>query len=178
MKTIMIALFSAFCFYASVENGNVAFKPKNERLSALALDKSALQPVLDAYYEVKNALVKSDGAATAQGASQLVKALKAVDMAKMVSKEHKVFMSLNSKLLADAQKIADSKDVKKQREVFQTLSDNFYLLAKDVKLSDEVIYQQYCPMKKAAWLSNEASVKNPYYGSQMLTCGSVKNTIK
>jgi hypothetical protein len=36
----------------------------------------------------------------------------------------------------------------------------------------------YCPMKKSNWLSNEKTVKNPYYGSAMLTCGEVTGTIK
>jgi len=31
--------------------------------------------------------------------------------------------------------------------------------------------------KGANWLSKEEAVKNPYYGSQMLTCGSVQETI-
>jgi hypothetical protein len=30
----------------------------------------------------------------------------------------------------------------------------------------------------ANWLSKESAVENPYYGSMMLTCGSVKETIK
>jgi hypothetical protein len=32
--------------------------------------------------------------------------------------------------------------------------------------------------KGANWLSKENAVKNPYYGSQMLTCGKVVETIK
>ena len=32
--------------------------------------------------------------------------------------------------------------------------------------------------KGANWLSKENAVKNPYYGSQMLTCGSTVETIK
>jgi hypothetical protein len=32
-------------------------------------------------------------------------------------------------------------------------------------------------MKKANWLSNEKQVKNPYYGSAMLNCGKVVDTI-
>ncbi|RYF82932.1 MAG: DUF3347 domain-containing protein, partial [Chitinophagaceae bacterium] len=36
----------------------------------------------------------------------------------------------------------------------------------------------YCPMKKALWLSNEKAIKNPYYGSAMLTCGKVTETIE
>ena len=31
---------------------------------------------------------------------------------------------------------------------------------------------------KASWLSAEKNIKNPYYGSSMLTCGSVKSELK
>lgn len=140
--------------------------------------KTALQPILDAYYTIKDALVKSDATASANGAAQLVVSMKAVEMGKMEMKQHMEFMKVNAKIIDDAQKIANSKDLKKQREIFQSLSENFYVMAKGVKLSNEPIYQQYCPMKKAAWLSNESSVKNPYYGSSMLTCGNVQDTIK
>ncbi|MBK9510932.1 MAG: DUF3347 domain-containing protein [Cytophagaceae bacterium] len=139
--------------------------------------KTPLQPLLDAYYAIKDALVKSDAGTSAKSASALVTAMKAVDMGKMEMKQHMEFMKVNTKIIADAQKIANSNDLKKQRETFQSLSDNFYVMAKGVKLSSEPIYQQYCPMKKAAWLSSESAVKNPYYGSSMLTCGKVTDTL-
>ena len=50
-----------------------------------------------------------------------------------------------------------------------------------VKPSDKVnqpVYYQYCPMKKAYWLSKEEKVINPYFGSAMLTCGEVKQVIE
>ena len=31
--------------------------------------------------------------------------------------------------------------------------------------------------KGAYWLSKESKIKNPYFGDEMLTCGSVKETI-
>lgn len=39
-------------------------------------------------------------------------------------------------------------------------------------------YYQYCPMQDAYWLSKENAVKNPYYGSMMLSCGKTVETIK
>ncbi len=80
-------------------------------------------------------------------------------------------------LLTDANAISLSKDLKLQREKFATLSTNMFALAKTVKLSADPVYQQYCPMKKASWLSDNKAIKNPYYGSAMLTCGSVKQTL-
>jgi hypothetical protein len=53
-----------------------------------------------------------------------------------------------------------------------------YTLAKAAKLSPQPVYEQYCPMKNAYWLSSEASIKNPYYGNEMLSCGEVKDTLK
>ena len=44
------------------------------------------------------------------------------------------------------------------------------------------IYVQHCPMandgKGANWLSKENQVKNPYYGSKMMTCGKTVETLK
>ena len=57
-------------------------------------------------------------------------------------------------------------------------SKNMTAVAKANKLSDKPIYEVYCPMKKASWLSADKAIKNPYYGSSMLTCGEVKSTIE
>lgn len=43
------------------------------------------------------------------------------------------------------------------------------------------IYYQHCPMysgKGANWSMKKEPVKNPYYGSQMLSCSSTVETIK
>jgi len=62
-----------------------------------------------------------------------------------------------------------------------SLSKNMYELIK-VSKSETPVYYQHCPMandgKGANWLSKENAIKNPYYGSQMLTCGSIVETIK
>jgi hypothetical protein len=76
----------------------------------------------------------------------------------------------------DAGAIATAKDLKKQREVFANLSNNMVAVAKAVKLSVQPVYQQYCPMKKASWLSSEKTIRNPYFGSAMLSCGELTNT--
>lgn len=51
-----------------------------------------------------------------------------------------------------------------------------------VSKQEKPVYYQHCPMankgKGANWLSKENAIKNPYYGSQMLTCGSTVETIK
>ncbi|HBR13029.1 MAG TPA: mercury transporter [Chryseobacterium sp.] len=140
-----------------------------------------LKAVFDNYFSVKDALVKTDAGTSSAKAVELVKAIKAVEMTKLSNEEHTVWMKVMKELTANAEKIAASKDVAKQREIFALLSKNMYELAK-VSKQETPVYYQHCPMynngKGANWLSKEEAVKNPYYGSQMLNCGSVQETIK
>lgn len=131
------------------------------------------EPVLAAYLALKDALVASDAAAAASNAGELVKQLSVIPTAN----QRKEVSTLIGKVKADAEKIAVSKALPAQREAFTPLSANFFTLAKEMPLSTLPLYQFYCPMKKAVWLSAEKSVKNPYYGNQMLTCGSLQDTL-
>ena len=137
-----------------------------------------LTNLLNAYYDIKNALVSSDATVAANKASEFVKAIDAVDMKTLSTADNTAFMAAQDKLKADAQAIAASNKIEAQRTTFSTLSNNIFALAKAAKLSAEPVYQQYCPMKKMYWLSSEAAIKNPYYGKMMLTCGKVTETIK
>ncbi|MEL4486117.1 DUF3347 domain-containing protein, partial [Shewanella algae] len=77
--------------------------------------------------------------------------------------------------------INESKDIAHQRDHFMSLSKNIYEVIKVAKPTDAVYYQ-YCPMankgKGANWLSKENAIKNPYYGTQMLSCGKTVEIIK
>lgn len=138
----------------------------------------ALSPVLTDYYSVKDALVSSDSKVAAEKAATLLKDIKGVDMASIPPKDHIAFMDLKDKLAFDARHISESTDLAHQREHFANLSANMVSLAKKARLSEQPVYQEYCPMKKSSWLSNDSSIKNPYYGSSMLTCGKVTGTLK
>lgn len=144
-------------------------------------EASQLKAVFDNYFALKDALVKTDGnTASASGVALLI-ALDAVEMAKLKMDEHAVWMKVEKTLKTDAQHIKENKDTEHQREHFITLSKSMYELIKTSKPA-ETVYYQFCPManegKGANWLSKESAVKNPYYGSQMLSCGKVVETIK
>ena len=102
-------------------------------------------------------------------------------MENLTTEEHTVWMKVNNDLAFDAGHIQESKDAEHQRSHFSTLSKNIYSLIK-VSKQTTTTYYAHCPMynngKGANWLSSEKEIKNPYYGSQMLTCGSVEETIK
>ena len=140
-----------------------------------------LKTIFENYFTLKDALVKSDGKLASTIAEDLLANINSVKMDKLSSEEHAVWMKVLSSLRSNTEKIAVTKSIEKQRIAFMDLSANFYHLLK-VSKQDYSIYYQNCPMysdeKGANWLSKENTVKNPYYGSQMLTCGKTVETIK
>ena len=140
-----------------------------------------LKTIFESYFALKDALVKSDGKLVSTLAKDVLANINSVKMEKLSSEEHTVWMKVMSSLKSNTEKIAATTIIEKQRVVFMDLSANFYALLK-VSKQDYSIYYQNCPMyndgKGANWLSKENAVKNPYYGSQMLTCGKTIETIK
>jgi hypothetical protein len=138
----------------------------------------SLSPVLNGYYGVKEALVVSDAKAAAAKAGDLLAAVNSVDLSSLPEKDRNTFSALKEKLAYDSRHISESTDINHQREHFGNLSINMVSLAKKVRLSQQPIYEDYCPMKKTYWLSGDAVIKNPYFGTSMPTCGKVTATIK
>ena len=143
-----------------------------------AQQATALSPILNDYYGVKDALVAGDPRAAAGKAGDMVKAIDEVNMKALPANDHIAYMSLKEKLSFDARHISESTDISHQREHFIALSANMDAFAKKAHLSNDPIYEDYCPMKKAYWLSNRTDIKNPFYGQSMLTCGKVNATLK
>jgi hypothetical protein len=139
---------------------------------------AGLYPILTDYYQVKDALVSGDADAAAKAAAELLHAIDGVDMKSLAAADHTAFMSLKDKLAFDARHISESKDIDHQRGHFVSLSTNVFKLAKRAKLSSAPIYQDYCPMRKAYWLSSDTAIRNPYLGGSMRTCGKVTATLK
>ena len=149
---------------------SIAFLQKNFAQDSTIQIPSQLSQLLTLYYNIKDALVAGNANSASIGAEQFVKAANGIDY-KVISEGN-----INA-LLKDAGKISETRDIKLQRELFANFSTNMSALAKVVKLTTQPVYEVYCPMKKAYWLSNNKAVKNPYFGSAMLTCGSVKETL-
>lgn len=150
----------------------------SQQVRAQDTTQSAFTPLLSSYYSIKDALVKSNSGDAAKYAADFLKSVTSIDTKSLSKENQSAFSNLKEKLSFDARHISQSTDIAHQREHFATFSENFYKLAKAVKLSDKPVYYAYCPMKKSYWLSAEAAIKNPYYGNQMLTCGKVAETIQ
>ncbi len=146
-----------------------------------AQETNQLTVVFENYFALKDALVNTDANSASTKAQDLEAAINAVKMDKLAMNVHTIWMKVLNNLNEDVTHINGTKDIPQQREYFIRLSKNMYELIK-VAPPVETVYYQFCPMandgKGANWLSKESNIKNPYYGSQMLTCGKTIETIK
>jgi len=72
--------------------------------------------------------------------------------------------------LSEAAARLQTNDLKTARKEFGDLSDQLITYLKTTGAKRNPPYQFYCPMVKKNWLQPDKQVRNPYYGSSMLTC--------
>lgn len=133
---------------------------------------------LTSYYGLKDALIDADAEKSSTKADELAKTFDAIDVKKMTDAQKTMWGKLEKLLRLDAKHINENKEIAHQRKHFMQLSNNMYALVFNFKANETEAYLQYCPMKKASWLSNSKDIRNPYYGDKMLDCGSVRTTLK
>ena len=133
------------------------------------------------YIGLKNSLTKDNADSAAAYAKKLLKDIDKVQMDKLTTTQHTDWMKYNTKLSYDAEHIKGTSELEHQREHFISLSKTMYDLLKAFKTNTETVYYQFCPMannwKGAYWVSENSKIVNPYFGKQMLSCGSTKETI-
>ncbi len=161
----------------SVKNKTKVEEVETETTNTVAVETNQIKAVYDNYFLLKDALVKSDSKTAASKANELLTAIQTVKMETLTMDVHMVWMKAFNDLKANVKIISETQEIKKQREAFKSVSKSIYEIIK-VSKPTEAVYYQYCPMQDANWLSKENTVKNPYYGSQMLTCGKTIETIK
>ena len=142
--------------------------------------QESVSAILNHYLTMKDALVEDDSEKAASSGKLLFDAFAAFEASAVSDPQQEL-----GEIIEDAKMHAEhinenAANIVHQREHFEILSiDIKDLLA--VAGTDRVLYQQYCPMyndnKGGMWLSASNEVKNPFFGSKMLGCGEVQETI-
>ncbi|NLR60325.1 DUF3347 domain-containing protein [Chitinophaga polysaccharea] len=173
---ISLPVLAAIFFTACNHNGNeqpIGSKaPEQASIPApakgLQIKDDKLHALFQQYEQLTAALVKGDMTAAKIAANAIQVG------AEQVNNGHGV---------ADAaRKITTAADVDAQRNSFVALSKDMITLVKQSGLKSGVLYVDFCPMaqqdKGAHWLTRNKAIENPYFGEQMLTCGSVQETLQ
>lgn len=161
-------------------NYSMMLRPEVKSLEVPEAFKVQLTAFVQAYFPIKNALVKTDAKETQNAINPAKASLAKVDMKLLEGKAHDIWMDLLKPIQGSLDKIAQISDVEEQRKHFEILSNNLIEAVEYFGVVENTIYRQYCPMafrdKGAYWLSGEKDIRNPYFGDIMLTCGEVKET--
>jgi len=162
-------------------NYSMMNRPVSKRISVSEKFKSQLTDLTRRYFDLKNALVKSDFTATKNNSVKVSQSLKSVDMKLLDDNAHNVWMEQEKQLSKSIELISKAKDIEEQRKYFENLSDALIESAELFGLTIDMVYVQFCPMafddKGAYWLSESDKILNPYFGDLMLTCGEVTKKI-
>ena len=148
-----------------------------EKINFDASIERSFYDVIDAYIELKDALIKSDVLLASIKSETFRKTLEVIP----VSQRKKInnywfFLHKTSK------EINNKVDLAHQRKQFQVISDKLIEMIRNFDEVNSKLFVQFCPMADnnngAYWLSKEEQILNPYYGDVMLKCGSVKQVIE
>ncbi len=197
MKTILIGIAAIAIFTAAACNDSNTQTAESNTHSDSAQQESTTtmqQPgtandnnsvmvssIVSGYLQTKNALAKDNGNEAASGGKAMVDALTKVDKSSLSAAQSKAYEDIAADMQEHAKHISENAGkIEHQREHFSMLSGDMYDFVKAFG-SSEKLYKDFCPMynsgKGGVWLSETKDIKNPYLGTKMPTCGTIKEEI-
>jgi hypothetical protein len=157
--------------------GSPALASPGNTQNANRAEVSQSTQLVDYYLQIKDALVADNKEAAAKAGGMLISAVANFDTTSYSSGEELSGILEDAK--AHAEQISNSQ-IEEQRLHFEKLSNDMVDLV-GITGTEKTLYQDYCPMannnKGAQWLSAGREIKNPYFGSKMMNCGSIKREL-
>lgn len=143
--------------------------------------KAHVSDLLNQYYDLQSALVGNDIEKAKSAGEKMYEMIASFDIASLQDNIATGYKDIANKIQNNAQVISEVEDIEVQREHFASITDGMYKMVKTYDANEEAVYYTHCPMafdnNGGYWLSKDKEIKNPYFGSKMLKCGSVKETI-
>lgn len=153
-----------------------------EEIELSAAGKNEIQEVFNSYLALKNALVEDDFEAAKKHLKTVENKIEAVDVSAIQASAADAVENYKTQLQAKLSAMKASEDISALRTGFIDFSAEIIRMAKSLKPFNGQIYIQHCPManndRGADWLSLSEEIRNPYYGSAMLSCGEVTGIIE
>jgi Cu(I)/Ag(I) efflux system membrane fusion protein len=149
--------------------------------STSAYFRKQLSAILQAYLILKNDLVKDNAAAAIKAETNLLTQINKVNNLNLSEPELKDWQMRKNKMQRISSSTTQKVDIKEQRARFILLSKELIALAQKYESDNGRLYIEYCPMADAAkgafWISEQKEIFNPFFGSSMLKCGEVRDSL-
>lgn len=140
------------------------------------------EAIINSYLKIKNALANDNTDEAATAAGNFAKAVADTKTDKIAAELKDKYSNNTEEAKKQAALIVSNKGkIAEQRKNFAVLNRNITSLIATFG-TNQKLYQDYCPMydqgKSGYWISEIKEIRNPYYGSEMLTCGGMIKEIK
>lgn len=156
-----------------------SMKMKDERLEIDEKAKKALTPLFKNYFELKDALTEDDLTTAISKVKSLQQSIEQVDMKLFQGDAHQVWMDYSMEFRKNLEQANKAEGIDQIRESFIHVSKAIVDMNRSFQPLKYSTYVQHCPMANnnqgADWLSKEKEIRNPYFGSSMLSCGELKS---
>ncbi len=153
----------------------------NYRTAAPQAFKQQLGSAIEAYLRLKDALVATDAETAAAKATSFTNEVEKISSEALAGDALAYWRQQRGALIAHGKNIAKSGEVSEQRTQFDFLSQTLIKTVKAFGAAEQTYYVQHCPMafdwEGADWISDVEEIRNPYFGDEMLTCGTVEETL-
>ena len=135
------------------------------------------EAILKDYFNLKDELVGDDNDKAKELGATLASTFGNFDASSYSDSEQQELKDIMEDATEHAEHISES-DIAHQREHFKIISKDVTDMVA-ITGTENTLYQLFCPMYDGGsnWLSMSKDVKNPYYGSKMLTCGEMQKEI-
>jgi len=178
MKKIFIVLVTGSIFFASCNNNDQSTKKDNDNKKDTT-GRASVNDIMAGYLDLKNALANDNSHEASIHARAISGALEKFDKKTLSPQQISIYNDLEDDIKENAEHISTS-EIDHQREHFQILSEDMYQLL-NATGTNQTLYIDFCPMydkgNGAIWISEIKEIKNPYMGSKMPSCGSIKKEI-
>ena len=145
--------------------------------------KEQLGKVFAQYEALSEALANDNADKARQAAATLGGALQAVDASVLAGPAHNAWAKSLTQMNDGLEAIRNADDIVGIRTGFEPISVGLSSAVVDLGVEMEgSLYEIYCPMafeyEGATWLQRDESIRNPYFGSAMSSCGEVNQQLK
>lgn len=142
----------------------------------------SLEQVASAYLTLATSMAGEDSESARAAARNALRSVDRVDLAGAAPGALETWLRVSAQMRDALQHIADAGDLDAMRRPLQMLTRHVETMLRSFE-SDAFgeYFLAFCPMafedEGATWIQSERAIANPYFGSQMLTCGEIRGRV-
>ena len=172
MNNILTLSLSLIALALSTATVTLGQQPTHQHTDHLAV-------LIEDYLAAKNALANDNFETAKKHISSLVEEVLNSEEMNNHKAHNEKHAKHHSQMVLAIRNAEQSENIAELRSAFLSISENLIKAVRNQNYDDKELFLQYCPMVDNSsggyWLSSSEKIENPYYGSMMKSCGTLKN---